>query len=75
MEVVNDGFSIFIYSMVFNCQNASYDLVEMRVHDILLEVDLSRHDPNNPGQEQLYDGTSKGVSESQQAKEFVSNYE
>ena len=61
--------------MVFKCQNDSYDLLEMRLHDINLEVDLSRQDPNNPDEEQLYDGTSKGVSESQQAKEFVSNYE
>ncbi|NHJ15238.1 MAG: hypothetical protein EAX95_16270 [Candidatus Thorarchaeota archaeon] len=30
----------------------------MKIHDITLEVDLSRHDPNHPGEEQDFDGTS-----------------
>ncbi|NHJ15129.1 MAG: hypothetical protein EAX95_15710 [Candidatus Thorarchaeota archaeon] len=32
-------------------------LLEMRIHNIILSADLSRHDPNNPGEEQMYDGT------------------
>ncbi|NHJ14014.1 MAG: hypothetical protein EAX95_10085 [Candidatus Thorarchaeota archaeon] len=36
----------------------------MRVHDIALLTDLSRQDPNNPREEQIYDGTSDGAYDS-----------
>ncbi|NHJ12424.1 MAG: hypothetical protein EAX95_02055 [Candidatus Thorarchaeota archaeon] len=56
----------------------------MRLHDLNLETDLTRHDPNNPtypppsgdpenGME--YDGTNHGVSDTWDAKQFTSSYE
>ncbi|NHJ15135.1 MAG: hypothetical protein EAX95_15740 [Candidatus Thorarchaeota archaeon] len=46
----------------------------MNIQDITLEVDLSRHDPNNPGEEQLYDETNQGHSSStKQGVDFYVN--
>ncbi|NHJ12429.1 MAG: hypothetical protein EAX95_02080 [Candidatus Thorarchaeota archaeon] len=51
-------------------------LLEMRIHDILLETDLTRHDPNNPTypppsgdpeQGMEFDGTEQGLSPRTQA--------
>ncbi|NHJ15313.1 MAG: hypothetical protein EAX95_16650, partial [Candidatus Thorarchaeota archaeon] len=44
-------------------------LLEMRIHNIILSADLSRHDPNHPGQEQVYDGTSEGLATQQNKDE------
>ncbi|NHJ15244.1 MAG: hypothetical protein EAX95_16300, partial [Candidatus Thorarchaeota archaeon] len=40
----------------------------MCLHDINLEVDLSRHNLNHPGQEQQYDGTQPPRSQTAEQK-------
>ncbi|NHJ15236.1 MAG: hypothetical protein EAX95_16260 [Candidatus Thorarchaeota archaeon] len=53
--------------MIEGLRYGSNPLLEMRIHDINLEVDLSRHDPNHPGEKQDFDGTgypdSKQISD------------
>ncbi|NHJ15122.1 MAG: hypothetical protein EAX95_15675 [Candidatus Thorarchaeota archaeon] len=45
-------------------------LLEMRIQDITLEVDLSRQDPNHPGQEQDFDGTASPLKKTTAEADF-----
>ncbi|NHI83923.1 MAG: hypothetical protein EAX81_06450 [Candidatus Thorarchaeota archaeon] len=60
-----------------NCLYSRYTQLYIRLHDILLEVDLSRHDPNHPDDPPLsgdpeegndFDGTEQGFSPRTQAE-------
>ncbi|NHJ15137.1 MAG: hypothetical protein EAX95_15750, partial [Candidatus Thorarchaeota archaeon] len=67
-----DNASRVVSSLVIEgLRYGSNSLLEMRVHDINLEADLSRHDPNHPGQEQVYDGTNDGLADSQRLQSAI----
>ena len=52
---------------------SSYDVVTMRVHDIRMVADLSRHDPTAPDSEEPVelDGMAEGVSEAAESSPAV----
>ncbi len=52
------------YVSIFTIRYASYGMVELRVHDIKVVADLTRHDPNAPDPDvpQKYDGTGEGAN-------------
>ena len=51
------------YVVVMGYRYCTYDLVEMRVHDIRVVADLNRHDPTatDPEEPVVYDGTERGL--------------
>ncbi|RLI47458.1 MAG: hypothetical protein DRO73_11650 [Candidatus Thorarchaeota archaeon] len=52
------------YVAVLGYCYSSYDVVEMRVHDIRVIADLNRHDPTAPDPNVLqeFDGTAEGAN-------------
>ncbi|MCF2138394.1 MAG: hypothetical protein K9W43_14275 [Candidatus Thorarchaeota archaeon] len=53
------------YVAILGYRSSSYNLVQMRIHDINVVADLNRHDPTAPDPDKpvSFDGTGTGVTE------------
>jgi hypothetical protein len=61
------------YVMLLGYRHSHYNLVDMRIHDINVEADLNRHNPNapNPDDPVDSDGTATGYKPASAAISFV----
>ncbi len=61
---VNNSSRVIKYVVTLGQRASSYTLVDVRVHDINVVADLSRHDPTAPDTDEPvdYDGTIKGTA-------------
>jgi hypothetical protein len=67
---VNNCSRIIKYVVTVGQRYSSYSLVDMRVHDINVVADLTRHDPTAPNPEEN-DGTVRGLKPCAAAVSFV----
>ena len=73
----NNASRVIKYVSIFGIRYASYGMVELRVHDINVVADLTRHDPTAPDPDEsvVNDGTPFGIAESTKGKTFAAQYE
>ncbi len=77
----NNASRVIKYVAILGYRYSSSDLVGMRIHDIRVVADLTRHDPTAPDLDEpvVYDGTADGTAQSagrwSQAESFVASFE